>query len=44
MDFKRYLSCVQASDWEVVIQLQLTEEFLLQSYVNKSEVIHATLL
>lgn len=44
MDFKIYLSRVQASDWEVVIQLQFAEDFLLQSYVNEKEIIHARLL
>lgn len=37
MDFKTYLSCV--SDWEASIQLQLTEDFFLQSYVNEREVV-----
>lgn len=39
MDFKMYLSCVLVSDWEDAIQLQLTEEFFWQSYVNEREIV-----
>lgn len=42
MDFQIHLSCVQASDWE--IQLQITEDNLLQSCVNEGETTHANLL